>query len=123
MGAPKHLTRAVKLLENVTKQNQGLTEAQVLLAKAKWLANDANNALKELNDAISKDFSMIEAHILCALINSEQGNSKASQLNLNNAFAQDFSIRENPVFMLMRSDVELKSEDWDAALKTLEAAY
>jgi Tfp pilus assembly protein PilF len=71
MGVPKHLTRALKLLENVTKQNQGLTEAQIMLAKAQWLANDTTNALKQLNDCISKDFSMVEAHILAALINSE----------------------------------------------------
>jgi len=87
MGVPKHLTRALKLLENVTKQNQGLTEAQIMLAKAQWLANDTTNALKQLNDCISKDFSMVEAHILAALINSEQGNTKASQLNLQHAFS------------------------------------
>jgi hypothetical protein len=46
LGVPKHLTRASKLLENVTKQNQGLTEAQVLLAKAMWLSGDSNGALK-----------------------------------------------------------------------------
>jgi hypothetical protein len=42
------LVKATKLLENVTKQNQGLTEAQVLLAKSKWLANDSIAALKEI---------------------------------------------------------------------------
>jgi tetratricopeptide (TPR) repeat protein len=120
---PKHLNRAMKLLENVTKQNQGLTEAQVLLAKSKWLANDSNSALKELHDCLDKDPNMVEAHILAALINSEQGNSKASNLNLQQAFAQDFSIRENPVFMLMRSECELKSKDFEAAFKTLEAAF
>ena len=51
------------------------------------------------------------------------GNSKASQLSLQQAFAQDFSIRESPVFMLMRSEVEMKSQDWEAALKTLEAVF
>lgn len=123
MQPPKHLTRASKLLENVTKQNQGLTEAQVLLAKAYWLGNDPNGALKQLHDCLDKDPTMVEAHILAALINSDQGNSKASQLNLQQAFAQDFSIRENPVFMLMRSEIEMREEDWPAALKTLEAAF
>jgi hypothetical protein len=66
---------------------------------------------------------MVEAHIFAALINSENGNMKAAEINLKEAFAQDFSIRENPVFMLMRSDVEIKGQDWPAALKTLEAAY
>jgi len=119
---PKYMVKAMKLLENVTKQNQGLTEAQVLLAKAKWLSNDSNAAIKELHDCLEKDPTMVEAHILAALINSENGNVKASNLNLQQAFAQDFSIRENPVFMLMRSECEIKSKDWEAALKTLEAA-
>lgn len=66
---------------------------------------------------------MVEAHILAALINSENKNMKAAEINLQQAFAQDFSIRENPVFMLMRSDVEIKGQDWEAALKTLEAAF
>ena len=66
---------------------------------------------------------MVEAHILAALINSENKNMKAAEMNLQQAFAQDFSIRENPVFMLMRSDVEIKGQDWEAALKTLEAAF
>jgi hypothetical protein len=66
---------------------------------------------------------MVEAHILAALINSEQGNIKASNINLGQAFAQDFSIRENPVFMLMRSECEIKCKDFDAAFKTLESAF
>jgi tetratricopeptide repeat protein 21B len=65
---------------------------------------------------------MVEAHIFAALINSEAGHMKAAENNLKEAFAQDFSIRENPVFMLMRSDVEIKAKDWEAALQTLEVA-
>ena len=66
---------------------------------------------------------MVEAHILAATINSECGHMKAAQVNLEQAFAQDFTIRENPVFMLMRSDVEIRGKDWEAALTTLEAAF
>lgn len=43
-----------------------------------------------------------------ALINSEAGNFKAADNLLKQAFAQDFQIRDNPVFMLMKSEVELK---------------
>jgi len=54
----------------------------VLLAKAKWLANDPNSAIKELHDCLDKDPNMVEAHILSAVINSENGNIKSSNLNL-----------------------------------------
>ena len=79
---PKYLIKAIKLLENVTKQNCGLTDAQLLLAKARWLANDTNAALRELHQCLQKDPSMIEAHVLAALINSESGNMKAAENNL-----------------------------------------
>ena len=81
----------------------------MLLAKSKWLACDSPAALKDLSECLEKDPTMVEAHILSAIINSELGNSKAADVSLQQAFAQDFSIRENPVFMLMRSDVELKN--------------
>ena len=77
-GAPKHLIKAIKLLENVTKQNTALSEAQVLLAKARWLSNDTPGALRELQECLKKDPSTVEAHIMAALINSEAGNMKAA---------------------------------------------
>ena len=63
---------------------------------------------------------MVEAHVLAALINCEANNIKAAENALQQAFAQDFKIRENPVFMLMRSEVEMKSGLWQDAAKTLE---
>jgi len=54
-GPPKHLVKAIKLLENVTKQNSALTEAQVLLGKARWLFNDTPGALRELHDCLDKN--------------------------------------------------------------------
>lgn len=84
---PKYLIKAIKLLENVTKQNCGLTDAQLLLAKAKWLAADINSALRELHNLLQKDPTLIEAHVLAALINCESGNVKAAENNLQQAFA------------------------------------
>ena len=79
---PKYLIKAIKLLENITKQNCGLTDAQLLLAKSKWLGNDTNAALRELYNCLQKDPTMIEAHILAALINCESGNVKAAENSL-----------------------------------------
>jgi hypothetical protein len=76
------LIKAIKLLENVTKQNCGLTDAQILLAKARWLANDVNASLRELHSVLQKDAKLIEAHVLAALINCESGNIKAAENNL-----------------------------------------
>lgn len=75
---PNHLRKAIKLLENVNKQSQALTEAQVLLGKARWLNNDTPGALRELNDCLQKNPTAVEAHMQAALINSEAGNMKAA---------------------------------------------
>ena len=80
-------------------------------------------ALREINDCLSKDPTVVEAHGLAAVINSEAGNMKAADNFLKQAFAQDFSIRENPVFMLMKSEVEIKQKDWEEAKKTLEHIF
>ena len=48
---------------------------------------------------------------------------KAADNYLKQAFAQDFSIRENPVFMLMKSEVEIIGKNWTDALATLEHAF
>jgi tetratricopeptide repeat protein 21B len=122
-GPPKYLIKAIKLLENVTKQNNALTQAQVLLAKARWLFNDTPGALREIGDCLNKDQTVVEAHILAALINSDAGNMKAADNYLKQAFSQDFTIKDNPAFMLMRSEVEIKQKDWESAKKTLEHIY
>ena len=66
---------------------------------------------------------MVEAHVLAAVINSDAGNMRAADNFLKQAFAQDFSIRDNPVFMLMKSEVEIKQKDWEEAKKTLEHIF
>lgn len=55
-----------------------------------------------------------------ALINSDIGNMKAADTLLKQAFAQDFSIRNDAVFMLMKSEVEIKQSNWAEAQGTLE---
>lgn len=62
----------------MTKQNTAMLEAQVQLAKARWLLNDTPGALKEISEVLQKDSSCVEAHIMAALINSEAGNMKAA---------------------------------------------
>lgn len=60
---------------------------------------------------------------MAALINSEAGNMKAADNFLKQAFAQDFSIRENPSFMLMKSEVEIMGKNWSEAHATLDHAF
>ena len=79
--------------------------------------------MKEIGDCLNKDQTVVEAHILAALINSDAGNMKAADNYLRQAFSQDFTIKDNPAFMLMKSEVEIKQKDWEEAKKTLDYIF
>lgn len=53
----------------------------------------------------------------------ESGDIQAANNALQQAFSQDFSIRTNPVFLLIKAQVEKKMKNYDEALTSLETAY
>lgn len=120
---PRHMTKATKLLENIIRQYPVNSEAQILLAKARWLTNEVNLALKILHDCLKNDPNLVEAHVLTSVINMESGDIHAANNALQQAFSQDFSIRENPVFLLIKAQVEKKMGNYQEALKSLETAF
>lgn len=120
---PRYMNKAIKLLENIIRQYPVNSEAQILLAKARWLTNEINIALKILHDCLKNDPNLVEAHVLTSIINMESGDIQAANNALQQAFSQDFSIRENPVFLLIKAQVEMKMANYQEAKKTLETAY
>ena len=120
---PRYMNKAIKLLENIIRQYPINSEAQILLAKARWLTNDVNVALKTLHEILKTDPNLVEAHVLTSIINMESGDINAANNSLQQAFSQDFSIRENPVFLLIRAQVEIKMQSFQEAYKTLNTAY
>ena len=89
---PRYLSKAVKLLENVLRQYPVISEAQIILAKAKWLSSDIPNALKALHDCVTNDPDKVEAHVLTAVINIDTGNIVAAKGALQQALSLDFKI-------------------------------
>ena len=120
---PRYMNKAIKLLENIIRQYPINSEAQILLAKARWLTNEVNIALKILHDCLKSDPNLVEAHILTSIINMESGDIHAANNALQQAFSQDFAIRENPVFLLIKAQVEKKMGNFQEALNSLETAY
>lgn len=120
---PRYMSKAIKLLENIIRQYPINSEAQIMLAKARWLTNEVNIALKILNDILKTDPNLVEAHVLTSIINMESGDINAANHALQQAFSQDFSIRENPVFLLIKAQVEIKMKLFQDALKSLETAF
>lgn len=120
---PRYMNKAIKLLENIIRQYPINSEAQILLAKARWLTNEVNIALKALHECLKTDPNLVEAHILAAVINMESGDIQAANNALQQAFSQDFTIRTNPVFLLIRAQVDMKMNNFEDAQKCLETAY
>lgn len=120
---PRYMSKAIKLLENIIRQYPINSEANIMLAKARWLTNEVNIALKILHDCLKSDPKLVEAHVLTSIINMESGDIQAANNALQQAFSQDFSIRENPVFLLIKAQVEKKMGNYQEALKSLETAY
>lgn len=120
---PRYLSKAIKLLENVLRQYPVISEARIQLAKAKWLSNDIPSALKVLHDCITNDPDRVEAHVMSAVINIEDDNPSAARNSLQQALSLDFKIRENPVFMMIKAQIEAKDGQWEQAKETLLHAY
>ena len=120
---PSNVVKGTKLLETITKQIPGLVAAFLLLAKGKSASGDVNGAMKALNRVIEIDPKHEEALILSALISYQNNNLQGAYSNLEQAIANNLHIRENPLFMLIKGEIELKSGKTEAALQTLEAAF
>jgi len=54
------------------------------------------------------------------MIASSQKNFSLAQTNLSQAISNNFMIRENPLFMLIKGEVEYAQLNYSACLATLE---
>lgn len=120
--APPYLVRASKLLETITKQIPGIIEGHLLLAKARFIANDHLSAQRYITISLQLDPDCIDALILSSLISLQSGQFASAQSTLEQALARSFTIRENPLFMLTKGLVEIKQKKFQEAIKTFEAA-
>ena len=73
---------------------------------------DLPEAVNSITKVIELDPKNEDANILHALILSKSGNNTAAITSLSQAISQNFSIRENPMFMLIKAEVEYNSGDY-----------
>eukprot|EP00742_Colponemidia_sp_Colp-10_P005614 GILJ01006001.1.p1 GENE.GILJ01006001.1~~GILJ01006001.1.p1 ORF type:complete len:1335 (+),score=250.67 GILJ01006001.1:335-4006(+) len=116
------LNRGVKLLETLSKQVPGLVEAQLLLAKGKFVLNDFEAAQKALAACLRLDSQFAEAHLFMALIGLKTANYRLASSSLDQALSLDFDVRNDPQFHLIKAEVAEATNDSNEALKSLEAA-
>ncbi|EGR31890.1 tetratricopeptide repeat protein [Ichthyophthirius multifiliis] len=117
------VAKGTKLLDTITKQIPGLVSAYLLLAKGKMSLGQQSDALKSINKVIEFDSKNEEAYVLSALIASQSKNYSLAQNNLQQAISNNFMIRENPLFMLVKGEVEYAMGNFLNCEQTMEAAY
>lgn len=84
---------------------------------------DAFEAMKAINTVLDQDNMNEDAYILHALISLKTGQPHSASNSLNQAISNNFMIRENALFMLVKGEVEFRTEDFKNSLATMEAAY
>mmetsp|Transcript_5618 Transcript_5618/g.19788 ORF Transcript_5618/g.19788 Transcript_5618/m.19788 type:complete len:1322 (-) Transcript_5618:141-4106(-) len=116
------LSKAIKILDGVSKLAPGMLEVQILLAKSRYLARDFEGAQSALTDAIQMDPTHYASHMLMAQIYMEMGRFNDANSSLELALSHNFEIRESPVYFLLKSIIHERSGEWSQALKVLESA-
>ena len=118
-----YIIKGTNLLELISKQIPGLIPAHLLLAKGKLAIGDSYGAIHSVKKCMEMDPSNEEAAILNALICARNGNLQGANYALQQAIANNFNIKGNPMFMLVKGEIEFKTGDYQSSLQTLEAAF
>jgi len=116
------LSKAIKILNGVSKLAPGMLEVQLLLARSRYLDRDFEGAQSALTDAIQMDPTHYASHVLMAQIYMELGRFTDANSSLEMALSHNFEIRESPIYFLLKSIIHEKSGEWNQALKVLESA-
>ena len=95
----------------------------MLLAKAKFVSNEHQAAQRYIGICLQMDPNFVDALLLSAMINYHNEQYMGAAGALEQAISHNFRIRDNPLFMLVKGQVELKNNQPREALKTLEAAF
>ncbi len=95
LNDPLHsfLDRGVSIVNEITREYPGLASAQILMAKAKYLGNDIDNALQSASLCVSLDPTFSEAHLLMARIGLQREDYRMASQSLEQALSHDFKVR------------------------------
>ncbi|KAL4503354.1 hypothetical protein ABPG72_000960 [Tetrahymena utriculariae] len=116
-------SKGTKLLDFIIKKIPGLIPAYLLQAKGKMSMGYTQEALKSVTKVIEQDPKNEEAYILSAMIASASKNFSLAQNQLQQALSNNFMIRDNPLFMLVKGEVEYAQGSYQTCLETMKAAY
>eukprot|EP00741_Cyanophora_paradoxa_P023819 tig00021623_g23008.t1 len=117
------LRLAISCLEQVIQKVPGLLDAQLTLARARYIANDTDGAQRTLAVVLRLEPALADAHLLLAQILLNQDKFKQAGQALEQALAHDFGVRDVPPYHLIKARVAEAQGDLEGALKILEGAF
>lgn len=95
----------------------GLVEAQLLLARTRFLAGELDAAARGAKAALDLQPSKAEALLLQAQVHLAKGSAKAAADFLEQAVSASFAIRETPGFCRCKAQALLAAGENTAAVK------
>ena len=102
------LTKATKVLAPVSYVAPGLMEAQLLMAKSRYLSRDFEGAQQVLTEAIQGNPSLYTAHMLMTQILIEIEKFTEANASLEQALSHNFEIREQPTYYILKAKIHEK---------------
>lgn len=111
--------KGIKLLESITRQIPGFVSAYLLLAKGKLATGNETDATVAINKVLEIDSRNEEAAIISAMTKKKKKDYEAALNSLQEAIAINFKIRENPLFMLLKGEIEYEMGNYLVAEDTM----
>jgi tetratricopeptide repeat protein 21B len=102
------LTKATKVLAPVSSVAPGLIEAQLLMAKSRYLSRDFEGAQQVLTEAIQGNPSQYTSHMLMTQILIEIEKFTEANASLEQALSHNFEIREQPTYYILKAKIHEK---------------
>jgi tetratricopeptide repeat protein 21B len=110
------------LLESINRQIPGFLPAYLLLAKGKLAVGNDLDASLAITKVLQIDSRNEEGSILNAMIRNKKKDYDAAMNSLQEAISINFKIRENPLFMLIKGEIEYAMEQYATAEETMVQA-
>ena len=118
----KTLVTGIRVLEMILKDVPGLIEAQLLLAKTKYILNDLEGAQRQIQACLDLNPNYSEANVILAQIYLSEDQYTDSLNALDQALAYNFEIRETPLYSVVKAKVQESLGELQQAADVLTAA-
>uniref|UniRef100_A0A0N5A168 TPR_REGION domain-containing protein n=1 Tax=Parastrongyloides trichosuri TaxID=131310 RepID=A0A0N5A168_PARTI len=116
------LKEIVNILELIHDNFRGIDKAVYLLAKAKYLQMDMDEAEKLLKKCIEKSHQIAEVHLLMAQIQVEKKNLDEASKYLDIGLSLNFKVKDHPLYHRTKALLLKKSNQIDQSISLLKQA-